>query len=180
MVDFDSQSYYVRREVMVEPGEVQQVDLLKNLRTSSEKKRRAETNEELQSVEEEYKEEDKRLGSNVETLYFQALYGDPNEPVKLARPLEFPSLAEKHELTSGMVFRDVSTRSGKINTGTFALRFSPRGGTDFAVVHVASGTRVFTLTVNPTTGEVKLVDGDVDLVWGALIKQQEMNAPAPS
>ncbi len=173
IVDFDSQSYYVRREVLIEPSEVQKVDFLRGLRTDSEKKRLNEKDQELGSLEDEYKDEDKRLGGSVENLYFQALFGDPNEPVKLTRPTEFPSLAERHELTTDLQFRDVTTRAGKITEGAVPLRFSPRGGTDFAVVHLKTSKTVYTITMSPTTGEVKLLEGDEDLDWGAISKQSE-------
>ncbi len=165
-IDFDAQEYYVRREVLLPPGEAQKVDLLQNLRLESEKRRLQEKEEqELLSLEEEMKQEDDARSGNLETLFYQFVYGDPIGGVRLARPTEFPSLAEKKKLSEGLAFRDIKSVDGTTATGLTYIRFSPRGSTDFVVLHMTAGVRVFTVTMNPSTGELVLMEGDFDLNW---------------
>lgn len=165
-IDFDAQQYYVRREVALPPGEAQQVDLLQGLRLESEKRRLQEKEQqELLSVEEELKRDDQQKAGNIEVQFYQFVFGDAITGVRLARPSEFPSLAEPKNLSEGLKFRDIKSADGTKNSGLTYIRFSPRGSTDFVVLHLETGTRVFTITMNPSTGELVLMEGDFDLNW---------------
>jgi hypothetical protein len=166
IINLDENGYYVRREVHPEGNAVEQVDYLENLRSKKEKARRAEKAEQdLPSLEEEFAQEDRRQSGALDSLYYRTLYSDPEAPVRLAIPLEFPSLGEERKLADGLKVRDVIIGGERIETGQAVLRFSPRGGTDFAVVHMLAGEDVYTLVNDPATGTVKLHNGDLEFEW---------------
>lgn len=176
VINLDRNSYYVRREVPVEGTVIRQVDYLENLRTKSEKERRAKKiEEEMLSVKEEFEEEDRRQSGALDTLYYQTMFSDPEGPRRLARPLEFPSLAEERVLTDGLEFRDVQTRGEKVNSGRVFLRLSSRGSGEFAVVHLAAGETVFTVAIHPATGKVSVFDGDIDLEWRHAVENEQQS-----
>lgn len=97
-------------------------------------------------------------------------------------PENFPSLAEPIALPSGMSFIDVRTMRGVItppNTGigeisetdpnrpgVAYIRFSPRGFSEFAVIHLRmADSREVSLLVNPFTGETSIIRGYKDFEW---------------
>ena len=171
IIDFEGNTYRVRREIRPMPKATTQtvdVDYLSNLRTQGEKKRRKEKeNEEILSLEEQFKEDDLREGSALDDLFYQYLFGDPNQPVRLGTPLDFPELAEPRTFTSGLRFRDIRTLNGISDEDEVSIRFSPRGASEFAVVHldIEDSDYVFTVFANPSTGEVSLREGDMDFTW---------------
>jgi len=97
-------------------------------------------------------------------------------------PENFPSLAEPIALPSGMEFVDVRTMRGVItppNTamgeisdtdpnrpGVAYIRFSPRGFSEFAVIHLRmADSKEVSLLVNPFTGETSIIRGYKDFEW---------------
>jgi len=46
--------------------------------------------------------------------------------------------------------------------GMIAIRFTPTGSADAAVIEIVNGRRMFSLVVHPSTGRTSLVDGKVD------------------
>lgn len=166
IINLDDQSYSVVREVDEIATASRQVDYLKNLRTRSERDRRAQSeSEELLSIDEEFKREDDRQAESLEKLFFQFAYRDPHSNVRLARPLEFPQLAEPVKLPNGVRFQNVKLYSELIDRGNAAIRFSPRGAADFAVVHIDSGGQPFSAIMNPSTGELVVKSGYIDYEW---------------
>jgi len=158
-LDLDRNSYFVRREVPLTPGESVDVDLLANLRTRGEQERRIQEEEE-RSLDEEYKEEAERQALlSLEQRYLWAMFGGGNRSVKLGRPLEFPSLADRTELAIDVEINEVKTPRGKVNDGTAYIRFSPRGASEFALVYLKINEEDFTAYMNPMSGEVRLEQG---------------------
>lgn len=168
IMDLDDNSYTVRREIYDSQDRVQQVDYLKNLRTKSEQERRAKEalERELGTIDEAFEAEDRREGSKtLEQLFIDTFYIDPEAPVTLGYPLEFPNLAERKQFPDGLALRDVKTLAGKTTEGSTFVRFSPRGASEFAVVHLTLGEDVVTVFMNPSTGVVSIFDGDKDFEW---------------
>jgi hypothetical protein len=167
IIDIEKNSYYVRREITAKQSVVQQVDYLANLRTKGEQERRRDAAEkEILSEEEEFAREDARQGLDLETLFYLSLYPDPEGRSRLAIPLQFPSLAKENVLAEGIVIRDIKTEDGLMDRGKASIRFSPRGSSEFAVIHfVLEGEHVITALLNPWTGEAQVRDEDIDFEW---------------
>ena len=166
VIDIDRGTYAVRREVPVEGPSARNVDYLKNFRTQSENSRRAkEEQENLASLDEEFKEEDVREGDALESIFYRVIFRDPNANFRLGIPIEFPSLKNEVKLAEGLRFRDISVRGEESQTGTVAIRFTSTGAADFAVIHLASEGGVVTAVMNPATRKVTLTQGDVDYAW---------------
>lgn len=93
-------------------------------------------------------------------------------------PPDFPSLADPIVIPYGMVFEDVVTMRGKVlpsnnrvdnnddESGTAYIRFSPRGFSEFAVIHLkqSSGAQI-TILVNPFTGKADVIRGYREFEW---------------
>jgi prepilin-type N-terminal cleavage/methylation domain-containing protein len=165
IIDLDDNSYYVRREVALRGLAVTNVDYLKNLRTKSERERRKRREEELSSVSTELEREDQRQGESLDSLYYEYLYADPNGPVRLTRPLEFPALAEAKPLIGGLAFTRVKTAAGEMTEGEVAISFSPRGASSFAVVYLKGERGDFTVFMNPSSGQMEIRYGVIDYDW---------------
>ncbi len=165
VINLGENSYYVLREVPLDPGQSVEVDYLKNLRTRREKERRQ--NEELsdlRSIEEEFEEEDKRQSGALDSLYYQSRFRDPNAGIRLSPPLEFPSLAEVKKLSDGLEIRDVILAGEKFESGTVILRVSG-AASQFAILHLTAGEQVFTVYNNPATSVVEVKGGDKEFDW---------------
>ena len=166
VIDLDRNSYSAYREIPNPDDNVQQVDRLKNLRLKSEQKRRAEQEQNaILSGEEEFQLEDRRQSESLEKLFFETAYPDPHGNVRLARPLDFPQLAESQLLPEGMRFRSVKVAGEFRQDGQAVIRFSPRGGTEFAIVYLQLRDQLFSVYMNPTTGDVISRPGEVDVEW---------------
>jgi prepilin-type N-terminal cleavage/methylation domain-containing protein len=167
VMNLDNNTYYVRREVPITRTNVTDVDYLSNLRTKGEQARRAlEEEEEIQTLDEEFEEEDLREGLPLDVLFYQSLYADPHGSLRLAQPLEFPSLAKKTTLTNGLRFHKVSTRRGTDTEGQPFIRFSPRGASDYAVVYFTTeDEHIFTAFMNPATGAISIKEGEHEYEW---------------
>ncbi len=163
IVDLDDNSYTVRREVPLDPGEIRQVDYLKNLRTKGEQERRAkeEEEEQLKSLDEEFLEEDQRRSGALDRLYYQATYRDPELDVRLAVPLEFPEMAKSQRLTLGLKIRDIIVEGKLIDSRRAVIRFSPRRLSQLAVVHFLADESVYTMAVHPASGKVRIFSKDI-------------------
>lgn len=83
-------------------------------------------------------------------------------------PPSFPSLAEPQTLPDQMQFENVRTMRGVVepDQGAAYISFSPRGFSEFAVVHLrqTSGAPI-TLLVNPFTGLVDIFREYKDFEW---------------
>lgn len=166
VIDIDKNSYYVRREIIPEGTEIKNVDYLANLRTQGQKERLQEEElEELPSIAEEFEAEDAKQSGDLESLFFGVAFNDPGIPTRLGRPLEFPSLAEGKILVNGLRFKDIKTPRGLQDSGNAYIRFSPRGASEFAVIHLLAEDKLFTLFMNPSTGRVSFKEGEVDFDW---------------
>jgi hypothetical protein len=81
-----------------------------------------------------------------------------------------PSLAEPTTLPGAMAFIDVMTPRGKVAAGDNRenpyLIFSPRGTSEFGVIHVALGPgQPVTILVNPWTGMAEVYREYKDFKW---------------
>lgn len=163
ILNLDEDYYYVRREVPLSDNEGAKVDLLANLRLKSEKERRAKKEEEeLLTLEEEFTEDDAKQNLPLERQFYDVEFNDPESAKRLARPLEFPSLADRQELSEGLGFRDVRLEGEAIKEGTVSLHLSPGGTAQFAVVHLNALDTVYTIVIHPATGKVSIMPGDKD------------------
>lgn len=85
-------------------------------------------------------------------------------------PPSFPSLAEPHPLPGTMRLTEIKTASDVFTADSPgekpAIIFSPRGFSDFAVIHIkfADGSDI-TVLVNPWTGIPKLYNEYKDFSW---------------
>lgn len=165
-INLDRNSYRIFREVVQSGDTVRQVDYLANLRTQSEQERReAEQLEQSLTLEEEFEQEDLRQSQDLETLFYQQMFADPEGELRLGVPLEFPRLAEEQQLDAGIDIRDVHTARGVQTEGTAYVRFAPRGAAEFAVIHFSMGEEIYTAMMNPSTGKVHFEKGDRQFEW---------------
>lgn len=167
IIDLDEQTYFVRREVVAQGFEAQQVDYLKNLRTKGEQKRRAQQEvENLGTLEEEFREDDFRQGAELDKLFFETIFADSGSIVRLARPLAFPKLAEPTILPEGLVIESVKVRGKTYTDGQPFIRISGRTGSDFAVIKIKVGEdQELTMVNDPGTGTFRLAPGNIDYEW---------------
>lgn len=93
----------------------------------------------------------------------------PDDEQTMIPPPNFPSLAEPEILPPGMIIESVTTRAGKITAehdGQAAILFSPRGFSDFAVIHLKlSSGQPITILVNSFTGTTRLFREFKDFEW---------------
>ncbi len=81
-------------------------------------------------------------------------------------PPSLPSLHEPVMVAGGSKIRDVRTMRGKVTDGKPFILFSPRGFSEFSVVHLVQSTgRVVTILVNPFTGNTEIYREDKDFEW---------------
>lgn len=85
-------------------------------------------------------------------------------------PPSFPSLAEPTELPGTLFFEDIVTPRGKVTPDDKRenpfLLFSPRGASEFGVIHLATTTNEhFTILVNPWTGVAEVFREYKDFQW---------------
>ena len=84
-------------------------------------------------------------------------------------PPNLPSLSEPVHIPTGSHFIDVRTRAGlfaRKQGGKVGLMFSPRGFSDFAVIHLKlSNGKPVTILVNPFTGLTEIFRDDRDFQW---------------
>lgn len=169
VIDLDEQSYWVLREVRENRTVARQVDYLKNLRTERQRARREQQRQsDLQSVAEEIEQDTDRQAQSLEVLFFESVYPDPLGNIRLARPLEFPSLADPTKLSGGVRIIDVKLQSELRSSGQVQIRFHPQGAADFALVHFekSDGSAVSAI-LNPSTGKLMIQPGYIDYEWTA-------------
>jgi hypothetical protein len=85
-------------------------------------------------------------------------------------PPSFPSLAEPTELPPTIAFEDIVTPRGKVTPDDKRenpfLLFSPRGASEFGVIHLATAdNRHVTILVNPWTGVAEVFPEYKDFQW---------------
>jgi prepilin-type N-terminal cleavage/methylation domain-containing protein len=87
----------------------------------------------------------------------------------LIPPPNFPSLADRQYLPQGVELADIKTASGTLtqkDAETASILFSPRGFSEFAVIHLRlSGGQETTILINPFTGEPELFWERKDFQW---------------
>ena len=112
-------------------------------------------------------------GANVPALQLELsamLSPDMGDESTVIPPPSMPSLAEPTTLPGSMEFLDVMTPRGKIAAGDKRdnpyLIFSPRGTSEFGVIHVALGPgHPVTILVNPWTGMAEVYREYKDFKW---------------
>lgn len=86
-------------------------------------------------------------------------------------PPNIPSLASPTNLGGRYVILDVVTSEGKFSRDTEdgpkpAIRFSPRGVSDFGVIHISTGSdSAITIVANPWTGLAETYPGYREFKW---------------
>lgn len=81
-------------------------------------------------------------------------------------PPSLPSLIEPVPLPEGSRIRDIHTMRGKEMSGKPYVLFSPRGFSEFSVIHlVQSSGAILTILINPFTGNTDIIRGDKDFEW---------------
>ncbi len=84
-------------------------------------------------------------------------------------PPSFPSLGEEKHLPDGITVQDIRTRTGKFTASDakkVALMFSPRGFSEFAVIHLQlARQQQATILLNPFTGSTDLYREYKDFEW---------------
>lgn len=170
VIDLEDQSYYGLQELPNRSdSSAVQVDYLENLRIKSQQERLEK--EKLEKSKEELETQLTKItefeNGALEQQYYAAVFADPFQAASTSPPLDFPSLAEKNYLTSGLRIKDVKVMNEKIEEGSAIIRFSPQGSSTFAVVHfeLEEGETNFTLIMNPSTGRVTTLPGYVDYEW---------------
>jgi prepilin-type N-terminal cleavage/methylation domain-containing protein len=92
----------------------------------------------------------------------------------LIDPVNFPSLAKPELFPEGLRIRDIKTTRGTTTQSDYSDRekpfisFSPRGFSEFAVIHLALGEdeeAIVTVLVNPFTGLTTVYREDKDFEW---------------
>ncbi len=114
-------------------------------------------------------EELQNLSSELGNLSFElAAFLNPSvgETATIIAPPSMPSLAKPVIPPEGVLFEDVQTMRGKMNEGKPYIMFSPRGFSEFAVIHLRQSTgEQITILVNPFTGLTKVIRGYKDFNW---------------
>lgn len=163
LLNLDTQTYSVLREVPIERGESIQVDYLENLRTKGEQERRQQAaQEDLRSLEEEFAALDARQGSSLEQQYYESVFADPQADVRLGVPLQFPSLAEVKGFDSSVRIRDVEIGEQRIESGTVLLRFLARAPAPAALIHFEVEGLVYTVAIHPQMSSIQIIGGDIE------------------
>jgi prepilin-type N-terminal cleavage/methylation domain-containing protein len=84
-------------------------------------------------------------------------------------PPDFPSLAKPRKMYGTATFQDIITPRGEITADLGEkpyIIFSPRGFTEFAVIHIRrSDETAVTLVINPFTGNVEIHEGYKEFKW---------------
>jgi hypothetical protein len=92
----------------------------------------------------------------------------------IVEPKNFPSLAKPEIFPNGLSIRDIKTTRDTVKATGYSdqekpyINFSPRGFSEFAVIHLMLGddpNAIVTLLVNPFTGLTTLYRDDKDFEW---------------
>jgi len=90
-------------------------------------------------------------------------------------PPSMPSLANPVFPPPGVRIRDIRTMRGVEREGKPFIMFSPRGFSEFAVIHINLPTNeIITILVNPFTGIPKIIREDKDFTWTYGRKKDQM------
>jgi prepilin-type N-terminal cleavage/methylation domain-containing protein len=162
IIDLDKETYTVRQEIPILRGQTKDVDYLKNMRLESERRR---IEESQTSEQDAYKYREELEGRPLDEQYFHVIFEDPYGTVRQTVPLDHPRLADTHEFASDLSFRDVVMAGQRTDSGQAVIRFSPRGASDFAVVHLWRSGEPMTVMMNPSTGQMLIENREVDFDW---------------
>lgn len=118
---------------------------------------------------EEENEELQELGSEVGNLSFElAAFLNPGVQgaATFIPPPSMPSLAKPVPPPEGIQFTEIRTMRGKETDGKPFIMFSPRGFSEFAVIHLLlSNGDPITVLVNPFTGLTSVIREYKDFTW---------------
>ena len=120
-------------------------------------------------------------GANIPPLQLELsamLSPDIGDENTMIPPPSYPSLAEPTTLPGSLEFIDVLTPRGKVSVGDKRenpyLIFSPRGTSEFGVIHLSIGSQQqLTILVNPWTGMAELYREYKEFKW--TLGQQSTN-----
>lgn len=112
-------------------------------------------------------------GANLPPLKLELsalLSPDMGDETTVIPPPSYPSLADTITFPGAMQFLDVLTPRGKIKSGDKrenpSLIFSPRGTSEFGVIHLALGPeKPITILVNPWTGMAEVYREYKEFEW---------------
>ena len=118
---------------------------------------------------EEENAELQELGSEIGNLSFElAAFLNPGigGAATFIPPPSMPSLAKPTSPPNGVIFTELRTMRGKELNGKPYIMFSPRGYSEFAVVHlqIENGDPI-TILVNPFTGLTTILREYKDFTW---------------
>lgn len=128
----------------------------------------------MRTETEKSEEAEQLCTADVGTLSCElAFYLSPSigDAFTLIPPPSFPSLAEPQRLPPGTRFERIRTMRGVFDAsegGVAYMVFSPRGFSEFAVLHILTSTDAkVTILVNPFTGVTKIFRGEEfkDFEW---------------
>jgi len=167
IIDIDNNSYLVLQEIPLAPDAFQQVDLLKNLRLQSEKKRKQKIEDDSALTEGETFKllDEQEQNRTLEELFALAAYSDPGMNVRLAIPTVYPSLGEEQFFTDAVMIRDVVIDGERFTEGRPALHFSPQGASAVTIVHFEVNGEVLSMILNPFSGEAKIQTGEIETTF---------------
>ncbi len=171
VIDIANNSYYLRREVIATGDLGRHADYLERARSRRRTRRDMRREREIsrRSLAEEYQEDEERQSGLLENNFYAFVFADPDAPVEIATPLEFPSLAEPVELAGGVFFKSVKTPRGEERDGEPFIRFLPLGAAEFAVVKLDINGETFSAFMNPGSGQLSLEQGDLNFetIWNS-------------
>jgi len=164
ILDLDNNSYLVRQEIPMPPGNIEQVDLLKGLRLKSEQERRQKIeDEQALSVEETFRildEQEQNLP--LEELFANSLYSEPGKNSKLAVPVSLPGLSDEKVLPNSLRMQEVIIDGESVRNGRVYLTFSPQGASNVATIIFDSNGEQMSAILNPLSGESRFSRGVMD------------------
>jgi len=112
-----------------------------------------------------------RLNFDLDTNSYFVTRLDPYQPNATFHPVR--GFLGQVVMPPGVWLRDVTVGAlGTATRGVVGCVFYPTGWVDATVIHLAASTgEVFTLTINPLTGQVAILHGDINP------RQAEINGP---
>lgn len=91
--------------------------------------------------------------------YWVAVEENPQESPDEYTPLE-EGMGNPREFPRGVVISAMGTPRGENASSQDYIEFSPKGTGEEAWVHITDGDKVYTVSVNPSTGRIKVMEGE--------------------
>jgi prepilin-type N-terminal cleavage/methylation domain-containing protein len=92
--------------------------------------------------------------------YWVAVEEDPQESPGEYTPLE-GRMGVPKEFPRGIIVSAMGTPRGENASTQDYIEFSPKGTGEEAWVHITNGDKVYTVSVSPSTGRAKLLEGEL-------------------